>query len=223
MNANAMKPPRWIAALALALVLPLPGCASNLIEERPAPVRYELRYESPASAGAEVFGGTVRVGPLTAADPYGGTEMVVLQTGRRVETSVHYQWIAPPPRMLGDRLTRDLARSGLFAEVTGATSSAVASYELTGRVDEFAWDRREAGACAVLDVQVSLTRDGEDVLFTKHYQLESPSSADDSSRAFADAMSELARRLSEALARDLRSAGAAPAAPTSTESQSGAH
>lgn len=199
---------RPITASASFLLCLLTGCAGGLIEQKPAPVQYELRYRAPPVQVTGRFDRRVRVAMFSAAAPYDRTDMVVLRSGRRVESSSQYQWIAPPGRIVADKLARDLDASGLFSGVVGSTSPIAAPLLLSGRLTEFAWQRHDGEACAVLGVRVSLAEGGKEVLFDKAYHLESKAVSGGGSESFAAAMSGLVCRFSRRLARDLSNVAA---------------
>jgi hypothetical protein len=76
---------------------------------------------------------------------------------------------------------------------------------LTGRVFVFAWQRSGTFSQAALQVEVSLidTDKPRHVVFRRQYDLMSQPMAEDSSAAFARAMSEVMRQLSERFQHDL--------------------
>jgi len=179
------------------------GCASGLINEKAAPVQYRIDYDSPGVQAHGAFDKGLRVWKFSASKPYDGREMVVLSSAREVSSSSRFQWIAQPGDLLADRLTEDMAAGGLFTHVVASTSPEPAPLELSGHIYTFAWQRRNNGSYAVLEVQMTLSDAGKSVLFQKRYHLQSASTTDYSPEAFAAAMSGLVRDLSVRVQRDL--------------------
>jgi hypothetical protein len=81
----------------------------------------------------------------------------------------------------------------------------VVPLELTGHVFVYAWERSGLASWAALSVEVSLinTRTPRKVMFRREYSLKSGPFVEDTSAAFARAMSALVSEFSEKLQRDL--------------------
>lgn len=198
----SLKP--QIAIILLAL-FPAAGCSSMIRPESPQPVFYQLEYQPVSLNCPRPFDGGVRVWTFTTAPPYGQNQMVVRAPDREVMFSRNYQWAALPGAMLAERIKSDLEGGGLFSGGVMEAGLGHVSWELSGRIDQFACRRTDKGCKAILAVDVSLenTKSGTKKIFQKEYRFESePLNREDSSE-FAAAMSRIARRFSEQLQRDL--------------------
>lgn len=187
-----------LAALAVG------GCAAGLVEEKPPAVYYDLDYPPTAIDCPSTFDLGVEVLNLTVFSPFDRTEMVVEEGNGRIGISEGHQWVANPGRMVAESLVRDLSAGRLFSRAGAGSGSGSFPLELTGRIDEFGWNRKEGSSRAVLATELSLldirTRD---VLLQRSYRLESRPSGSDDAGGFARAMSGLVRELSTRLQRDL--------------------
>ena len=87
----------------------------------------------------------------------------------------------------------------------GANDPTNTPLELSGRVFVFAWERYGATARAALQVELSLvdTEAPRRVIFRREYSLRSEAFGDDSSAAFARAMSGLVAKFSADFQHDL--------------------
>jgi ABC-type uncharacterized transport system auxiliary subunit len=198
----------WTRAGCLLLVgvsLSVAGCASFFSSGSP-PVYYEIEYAaSPPDCPAGWKEG-VRVWPFSASAPYDREEMIILDADHKIRLSSVYRWVAVPGAMVADRLLQDLGGTSLFARTTAPVNRLASALELSGHIHRFAWeDRGSGGKRAVLDVEVNLWREEpkRDVIFRRHYRLESPPSGSGSPEAMAEALSQLVRELSDSLQRDL--------------------
>jgi ABC-type uncharacterized transport system auxiliary subunit len=198
-----MTVPRWWA-LGLA-ALWAAGCGGALFPKAKPPVYYQLDYQPAPVHCRQAFPKGVRVWKFTDSSPYRRTEMVVLEPQGKVAFSSAFQWVANPGTLVADSLQRDLTLSRLFPQVVSANDPAAAPLELSGHVFVFAWERAGAVSRAALQVEVSLidTEAPRRVLFRRGYDLTSPPLGEDSSSAFASAMSEVMRQFSEKFRQDL--------------------
>lgn len=181
------------------------ACLGALSTSTP-PVYYELSYEKAPKPCGPGRHATLRVWPFSASAPYDRDEMIILEPSHKVRFSPHFRWITIPGVMIADKLTRDLAGDGLFAQVVAAGGTLSPDAQLSGHVHQFAWeDRGEGGQQALLDVQISVwtEKPEHDVLLQKHYRLASDRFSSGSSEQFADAMSRLVAQLSAQLQEDL--------------------
>jgi ABC-type uncharacterized transport system auxiliary subunit len=182
------------------------GCLGGLTPGRP-PVYFELSYENSAAECAGTRQGALRIWPFSASAPYDREEMIILEPSRKVRFSPHFRWITAPGVMIADKLTRDLAENGPFAQVAAAANAATPSdIQMSGHVYELAWeDLGNESQQARLDVQISIWREEPDrhVLFQKRYRLSSDRSRSGSPELFAEAMSSLLADLSARLQEDL--------------------
>jgi hypothetical protein len=106
---------------------------------------------------------------------------------------------------VAESLQHDLTSSRLFPQVVSANDPAAAPLELSGRVFVFAWERAGTVSRAALQVEVSLvdTEEPRQVVFRREYDLRSQPLTENSSSAFARAMSGLMRDFSARLQQDL--------------------
>ncbi len=189
----------------LLSVLVLTGCASYFSSGSP-PQYYKIDYAVSPSDCRGGWKDIVRVWPFSASAPYDREEMIILDAEHALRFSSVYRWVAVPGVMVADRLLEDLGRSRLFAGATAPVNRLASSLELSGHIHRFAWEDGGSGSKrAVLDVEVTLWREEpkRDVLFRRHYRLESPPSASGSPEVMAEAMSRLVREMSESLQSDL--------------------
>ncbi len=186
------------------LAIGLYGCASGLIEEKPAAVYYELEYPGTPFTCPQPFGRGVKIWNLTVAAPFDRTEMVVEKPGGEVQISQGFQWVAQPGRMLAEQLVRDIGLAGLFPRTIAGENAASMPLDLTGRIYEFAWERSEKGSRAILNAEFSLVNAGAgEVIFHRTYRLQSALLGTDNAGTFAKAMSRLVEELSVKLQQDL--------------------
>jgi ABC-type uncharacterized transport system auxiliary subunit len=192
----------WLFGLLPAL---LAGCASLIFPTGKAPVYYQLDYRSPTMRCSRAFPQGVRVWKFATSSPYDRTEMVVLQPDGQVRFSGGFQWVAKPGTLVAESLQRDLTCSSLFPQVVSPDNPTVVPLELTGHVFVYAWERGGLASWAVLSVEVSLinSRTPRKVIFRREYSLKSGPFVEDTSAAFARAMSALVREFSERFQRDL--------------------
>ena len=203
-----MMPCRWwFFTLMPAL---LAGCASLIFPSGKAPVYYQLDYQSPLVRCSRAFHQGVRVWKFVTSSPYDRTEMVVLQPDGQVRFSSGFQWVASPGTLVAESLQQDLTASALFPQVVSPDNPTVVPLELTGHVFVYAWERGGLASWAALSVEVSLvnTRTPRKVIFRREYSLKSGPFVEDTSAAFARAMSALVSQFSEKLQRDLCAARA---------------
>jgi ABC-type uncharacterized transport system auxiliary subunit len=198
-----MIPLRWWLLGLMALWAA--GCGGKLFPQGKPPVYYQLDYQPTQIHCRQAFQKGLKVWRFTDDSTYQHTEMVVLQPHGKVAFSSAFQWVARPGVLVADNLLRDLTKSRLFPQVVSANDPVSVPLELSGRVFVFAWERSGAVSRAALQVEVSLidTDEPRHVVFRRQYDLRSPPLGEDSSSAFARAMSEVMRQFSEKFQRDL--------------------
>lgn len=192
-------------ALASLLLVSVTGCLGGLTTGKP-PVYFELSYENGAPGCAGARQGTLRIWPFSASAPYDRDEMVILEPSRKVRFSPHFRWITSPGGMIADKLTRDLAGNGPFAQVVAAANASAFGVHMSGHVHEFAWnDLGNENQLARLDVQISVWSEEPErhVLFQKRYRLSSDRFESGSPEELAEAMSRLVAELSARLQVDI--------------------
>ncbi len=192
-------------ALASLLLVAITGCLGGLTTGKP-PVYFELSYDSSAPSCTVARQEAMRIWPFSASAPYDREEMIILEPSRKVRFSPHFRWITSPGAMIADKLTRDLAGSGPFAQVTAAANASPLGVQMSGHVHEFAWeDLGNENQQARLDLQISIWSEEPErgVLFQKHYRLSSDRFRSGSAEQFAEAMSRLVAELSRRLRDDL--------------------
>ena len=189
----------WLGGLWLA------GCVSFHLPSAAPPVYYQLDYQPPGVHCPRAFNKGVRVWKFTTSSPYDRTEMVVLKPEGQVMFSSAFQWVASPGTLVSESLLRDLAQTKLFPRVVGANDPANTPLELSGHVFVFGWERSGATSRAVLQVSLSLvdTTAPRRVILRREYSLRSEAWGDDSSAAFARAMSGLVAQFSADFQHDL--------------------
>ncbi len=195
---------RQCCFLGLLLILTA-GCGGSLLPKSPPPVYYQLDYQPTPVPCRDTFKKGLRVMPFGASSPYQRTEMVVLERQGQVAFSSRFQWVATPGNLVSESLLRDLAQSHLFPQVASADEPAAIPLELSGHVFEFAWVRTGGISRAVLKVEVSLVETAKTrrVVLHRQYDLQGEPWAQDTSAAFAGAMGEVMKRLSEKFQQDL--------------------
>jgi ABC-type uncharacterized transport system auxiliary subunit len=106
--------------------------------------------------------------------------------------------------MLTDNLLRDFNLGPSF-QATSAINLTNAPLVLTAHIHKFAWVESDAGSVAELQVEVRLSnmQDEQAVLFRRSYAFKSQPFRENSSDAFATAMSQIVGEFSETLRRDL--------------------
>jgi ABC-type uncharacterized transport system auxiliary subunit len=183
----------------------LASCVSFHLPSASAPVYYQLDYQSPAGSCPQAYKKGLRVWKFTASSPYGRTEMVVLQPQGRVSFSSAFQWVSSPGTLVAESLLRDLALTRLFPRVVGANDPTQAPLELSGHIFVFAWERNGIISRAALQLEVSLvdTEAPRRVIFRREYDLRSEPLGEDTSAAFARAMSGLVAQFSSRIQHDL--------------------
>ena len=183
----------------------LTGCISFHLPKAAAPIYYQLDYRPTTPHCRQAFKKALRVWSFTSSSPYKGTQMVVQKPQGQVSYSSAFQWVAAPGILVSQSLLRDLNRSRLFPQVLSANNAGQAPLELSGHVFLFAWERTGAASRAALQVEVSLvdTAKPKRVIFRKEYDLRSQPFVEDSSSAFARAMSMLMAQFSEKFQQDL--------------------
>ena len=193
----------------LWLLLPLlAGCVSFHLPTSAPPVYYQLDYESPLAHCSGTFKEGLRVWKFTSSSPYGRTDMIVVKPDGEIQYSSNFQWITTPGTMVAEKLLQDLTSSRLFPLVVSANDPATVPLELTGHVFRFAVERSGTISRAALQVEVSLVdnRKPRRVILQREYDFRSQPFSEQSSAAFAQAMSNLMREFSEKFQRDLCSA-----------------
>jgi ABC-type uncharacterized transport system auxiliary subunit len=183
----------------------LTGCVSFHLPSAAPPVYYQLDYQPVAVHCSQIFKKGVRVWKFATSSPYGRTEMVVQKPQGKVLFSSAFQWVASPGTLLADSLLRDLSLSRLFPQAVSANDPAHAPLELSGHIFVFAWERYGTSSRAVLQVEVSLvdTESPRRVIFRREYDLRSEPFVEDTSAAFAQAMSSLVAEFSTKFQQDL--------------------
>jgi ABC-type uncharacterized transport system auxiliary subunit len=198
-----MIPYRWWVLGLVALWLA--GCGGKLLPKSKPPVYYQLDYQATPLHCGQAFQKGLRVWRFADSSTYQRTEMVVIQPQGKVAFSSAFQWVARPGSLVADNLLRDLTMSRLFPQVVSGNDPVTVPLELTGRVFVFAWERAGGTSRAVLQVEVSLidTDEPRHVVFRREYNLRSDPLGEDTSSAFARAMSELMKKFSEEFQQDL--------------------
>jgi hypothetical protein len=128
--------------------------------------------------------------------------MVVLKPGGEVSFSSAFQWVASPGTLLPESLQRDLTLSSLFPRVVDANDPTGAPLELSGHIFVFACERTGSISRAAIQIEVSLIYTDEAprrVIFRRKCDMKSGPFAEDSSAAFALAMSGLVADFSHKL------------------------
>lgn len=196
----------WRKLLLLLLwLLWLASCVSFHLPSAAPPVYYQLDYQAAAVHRPQAFKKGVRVWKFATSSPYGRTEMVVLKPQGQALFSSAFQWVANPGILVADSLLRDLAQSRLFPQAVGANDRTNAPLELSGHIFVFAWERRGAASQAALQLEVSLVdiEAPRQVIFRQQYDLRSEPFMEDTSTAFARAMSDLVAKFSKKFQQDL--------------------
>ncbi len=192
-------------ALASLLLVAITGCLGGLTTGKP-PVYFGLSYESTAPPCTVSRQGSLRIWPFSASAPYDRDEMIILEPSRKVRFSPHFRWITSPGAMIADKLTRDLAGSGPFAQVVAAANASPFGVQMSGHVHEFAWeDLGNENQQARLDLQISIWSEEPErrVLYQNRYRLSSDRFRSGSAEQFAEVMSRLVAELSRRLQDDL--------------------
>jgi ABC-type uncharacterized transport system auxiliary subunit len=199
---SMIKKRRWFLGL---LLFGLMGCLSFHLPTSAPPVYYQLDYQPPSVHCPSTFAQGLRVWRFTSSSPYGRTDMVVVKPDGQTQFSSSFQWIAPPGTMVAEKLLRDLTRNRLFPQVVSANDPATVPLELTGHVFLFASERSGAVSRAALHVEVSLIDNTKPrkVILHRQYDLRSAPFVESTSAAFARAMSDVMRELSDKFQRDL--------------------
>jgi ABC-type uncharacterized transport system auxiliary subunit len=182
------------------------GCASLIFPSSAPPVYYQLDYKPTLGKCPQAFKKGLRVWTFTSSDPYRRTGMVVLKPGGKVSFSSAFQWVASPGTLLPESLQRDLTLSSLFPRVVGANDPTGAPLELSGHVFVFACERTGSISRAALQIEVSLIDTDEAprrVIFRREYDMRSGPFAEDTSAAFARAMSGLVAEFSQKFQQDI--------------------
>jgi ABC-type uncharacterized transport system auxiliary subunit len=194
-----------VSTLLLSIVVMATACSSLIVSSTAPPVYYQLQY-TPAEVDCRAgFREGVRVWDFSTSSPFDRPDMIVLKENGEVFYSSSYQWVANPGTMVSQDLLRDLTLGTLFPQVVGGDSPLNVPLELTGRVFVFSWEKTGSEAKAALQIEMSLTHTEEPrkVIFRKEYDLKSKPFKEDTSTAFARAMSELVGEFSAKLRRDL--------------------
>jgi ABC-type uncharacterized transport system auxiliary subunit len=186
----------------------LTGCVSFSLPKAAAPVYYQLDYQHTPVPCSRAFQKGVRVWKFTSSSPYGRTEMAVLNPEGKVQFSHSFQWVASPGTLVSQSLLRDLTLSPLFPQAVSANDPANVPLELSGHVFVFAWERTGSISRAALQVEVSLidTEPPRRVIFRRSYDLKSGPMVENTSAAFAQAMSGLMQEFSQKFQQDLGAA-----------------
>lgn len=173
--------------------------------EAPQPSFYQLEYSTRKTDCPRSYKEGVRVSKFAESAPYNRTQMVVLDSERKVIFSRNYQWVAAPGSMLSEQIRLDLDREEIFSQVIGPDDPADVPFELTGAIHTFACERTDSRCRAVLNAEITLSRTGIDQkqIFHETYNLESESFEQGDSAQFAEAMSRISGKFSESLREDL--------------------
>ena len=135
------------------------GCISIFGEpaEPPQVLHFRLQYPRPQEK-KRPRSFVLRILPLRISALY-NTDAIVVRNGEHVDRHYNYlRWSAPPARMIGDILSRDLAESGLFEIVIPGPSPLANDYLLNGTVEEIE-ERADDGNCkAYLRIRFVLAR-----------------------------------------------------------------
>ncbi len=212
-----------LLGLPLSVVtLSVGGCGGILPEAGPAPVFYQLEYETRPFDCPRPFEERLRIREFSTASPYDRLEMSVQRPGGEVSFSGTYQWVAPPGTMVAESLERDLSAGGLFP--AASLEPDPSPLELTGRIYTFALEQKGGAEQAVLTVGMTLMNTGEsEILFHRIYRLGSPPVPEREAPLFASAMSELVGDLSLRLRQDLCSLARGDVAGSGVGPISGRH
>ncbi|MGA7829143.1 MAG: hypothetical protein WCA04_15905 [Geobacteraceae bacterium] len=194
------------AILALFAVLMLPGCSSLVFPTSSPPVYYGLDYLPEANPCGKHLEQGLRIWSFGAASPYDRREMIVKEDGGKISFSRDFQWVAPPGILLSDCLLRDIREHGPFLPVVSDHDPVPVSFDMTGRILTFAWERSENVSRAVLDLEVSVTpgQSSQGASFFQRYTLRSaPVEGEGTSEDFARAMGLLTSQASRKIGQDL--------------------
>ena len=141
------------------------GCGSV-----PPTYYYRLDYDintNPSSVDASVPV-TLGIGSLDADLLYESEKIVYRDTKYEAKFYNYRKWIAPPKKMIGEKIVKDYQRSGRFNRVIALPSSQPADYILGGRVLSFEeWDEGQSWYGSVA-IEFSLKKaDSYDTIWEK--------------------------------------------------------
>lgn len=160
-----MRTQRSGTALALAFVFA--GCSSVDVPED----RF-FAIEIPAAAAAAPLVDVLRVADLSAVGAF-GQDHIVITDGVRYAPRPLERWVVPADRMLTDVLVVALSRYGVAGLVVASSDPGSASWQLHGRLLEFAEVLRDGGNVARLRLELWLTA-GDELLLRREFAAEEP-------------------------------------------------
>lgn len=154
-----MKTHVMLWALCGAVVMMSTAC-SSLIKQRTPPVQYyQLDYAAPVASAAPASSAVLLVRPFRISPAYDRDAMTYTDTNMRAGLYSYSQWIASPAELVTARIVRDLQASGLLGGVLAAGAAQQPDFILYGMVEELGEQRTATGACGVVTLNCTLTRE----------------------------------------------------------------
>ena len=152
--------------LAILLLVPLAGC-SGLFHSNARPEQVYVLRATPLKAGSAPVASSVRVIRPTAAPGLDSTQIVLVQSDRRMSFYLASRWPAPAPSMIEMLAVEKLRTSGLWQSVGDSTSTFPTDYVVQITVRRFESDYTSSASTpevhVVLDCIVG-RREGREVI-----------------------------------------------------------
>lgn len=204
---RTQPPPRaWHRPTLLLTLLWLTAGCFGLGSPTPQAIHtYDLTYEAPLETSNAVLPVVVQMAPLHIAAAYDHEAIAYRDNDHRGGTYFYHRWAAPPAKLVGDRLARDLAHARQYRAVLLGISPLPADILLSGDIEAIGEIPSQAGCAAELRLRVvaaHLAGRGDAVLWQASYGGEEPCACNDPD-SLVPAMSRLLQRLSQQLQHDL--------------------
>ncbi len=193
-----MNPSRLPYGLLLASTLALPACFGGAAVEE-----HFYSLAGPRMATERGGGPRLLVSELNAAPGYDSQRLAYRTSAHELRYYLHRQWVADPPRMLGEILIRHLKVSGRFSQVARSDKLRDPDAVLDGTVDAIEEVDLPDGWQARLAMSFQLRKpDTEGVLMRHAFDVSMPCARRHPAEV-AKTVSEILTREAERLARKL--------------------
>ncbi|HKK32120.1 MAG TPA: ABC-type transport auxiliary lipoprotein family protein [Desulfomicrobiaceae bacterium] len=199
--------PRNFPLILICLLL-LAGCSSGRPGRPDLTVHsYTLDYPAPARE-PRITDRVLTILPFTTAPEYDQRRIVYAPGPGELAAYHYHQWRVTPAELVQSFLRRDLARSNLFAAVTGPDTVLTRDLLLEGSVDEFLErDGRKSWSAAVTVTVALIDGTKKDavrrLLFQRTYTETEPCTAR-TPKGVAEAISRAVGRVSKGIRLDIR-------------------
>lgn len=140
---------------------------------------YRIDYERNSSNSANhVVPSAIGVSQFRADVSYENDKIVYRDSPYEVQYYHYRRWVAPPKKIVTERVVRDYQDSGVFESVVKLPSATVVDYILTGQIQAFEeWDEEDSWYGVVTLEFELLDPSNHEVIWTKQFSEKTPVSA----------------------------------------------